>query len=146
MANDNKSLINEIQEHLHELDRDSLLFLKEQVAVLLYNKEVRERNSESQVKKKKKSVKTTPAVYFEQIKNSKFFNLCLQNEKLFMDNHEIKSILNIAKAAESPEAGANRLYNWFKKERKDVLVEGHITSIGHPSLVLIYKELLETFQ
>ncbi|MDA3812398.1 MAG: hypothetical protein PF518_18940 [Spirochaetaceae bacterium] len=145
MADNNQTLINEIQKNLKVLDRESLLFLKEQVSVLIYNKEVREQNKNKKPGKTK-SLKSVPSVYFEQIKNGKFFNLCIENEKIFMDFHEIKSMLKIAKAAESPEAGATRLYNWLKKERKDVLVEGHITSSGHPFLLLIYKELLDTFQ
>ena len=155
MNNENQNLIDKIQDFLLKLDRESLIFLKDQASVLLYNKEIREKNSllqEQQNSEGKKPIKefeeqteTAPIVYFEQLKNGKFFNLYIQDAQLFMDKQEIRAILKIAKATESPEAGSIRLFNWFKKERKDVLVDGHISNSGHPALLLIYKELLETF-
>jgi len=149
-----QSLIDEIQGLLPELDRESLVFLKEQVSVLHYNIEVRKKNSQINKKQKSKNVKKAkakakahqPKVYIEQLRNEKFFNLYINDAQLFMDYHEIKSILKIAKAAETPEKGAVRLYNWFKNERKDVLVDGHIPSNNSSLLKLIYKELLDTFQ
>lgn len=62
-----------------------------------------------------------------------------------MDYKEIITILKIAKAAESPQLGVKRLYTWFKKERKDVLMDGHIGSSNHPALLMIYEELLDKF-
>ncbi len=156
MKNKNHKLINEIQESLSKLDKEDLIFLKDQASVLLYNKEVRIKNAtaqEQQKSRKKDQTKkpsdkkvTKPNVYFEQLKNGKFFNLNIKNAKLFMDYNEIKAILKIAKGAETPSEGTTRLFNWFKKERNDVLVDGHIANRTNSTLLLIYKELLKTFQ
>ncbi|MBN2656106.1 MAG: hypothetical protein JXR86_03540 [Spirochaetales bacterium] len=158
MSDQQKKMISEINAILKKLDGESLSFIREQAGVLLYNKEVRERNARAlkeengkpKGKKKdspiKNKAKSGPDVYFEQLKNGKFFNLCISGEKLFMDYKEIKILLNIARAAESPSDGALRLYNWFKRERKDVLVDAHLGRPSHPALLLIYRELLETFE
>ena len=150
-----ETIIKEIQSIFSELDLKDLLFLKEQASVLSYNKKVREKNSidhnnnEKPGRKQKKTGKSKidkkPEVRIEPLKNGKYFNLCIGDAKIFMDLKEIKAIYLIAKAAENPSVGAIRLYNWFKKERSDVLVEGFISSKSHPSLLLIYRELLETF-
>ncbi len=154
MSNDNQTLIKEIKKSLSKLDKKDLMFLKEQASVLVYNKEIIEKKSQNEkkqsskskiVKKSSKKSKTSSVVCFEQLKNPKFFNLNIKGEKLFMDYHEIKVILKIARAAETPEKGAIRLFNWFKKERKDVLVDGGIASSSNPVLLQIYKELLKTF-
>jgi hypothetical protein len=155
MKDDNQKIINEIEGYLKQLDRENLLFIKEQASVLVYNKEIQERNArlkETQKsdgkkpsEKKKSPSESHAAVYIEQLKNAKFFNLCINDAKLFMDRQEISAVFKIAHHAETPEKGAMRLYNWFKKERKDVLVEGHITHGEHPHLFSIYKELLDTF-
>lgn len=151
-------LIQEIGELISDLDMESLNFLRDQSSVLAYNKKVRERNeqteeedkilrkkSEKSKKSSSKKIETRPGVYIEQLKNKKFFNICIQNEKLFMDYKEIIDILKIATASDSEQTGASRLYQWFKKERKDVLVDGHIGSPSHPALKMIYRELLDKF-
>lgn len=155
MKNENQNIIDEIQQFLPQMDRESLQFLKDQASVLLYNKEVKERNNRLKEKenhlgndssRKKSAPKAASrAVYFEQLENKKFFNLSIGSEKIFMDRQEIKAIFKIAKAAETDLQGASRLYKWFKKERKDVLVDGHISHRDHPLLKMIYKEIMETF-
>jgi len=155
MSDDAKQLISHIDSVLTQLDRDSLVFLKEQADVLLYNKEVKERNarvreeagqdsySEPIARKKESPEKR---VFFEQLKNGKFFNLCIGQERLFMDYREVAAMLKIAKAAESVSDASNRLYTWLKRERKDVLVDAHLGSAAHPVLPLIYQELLNSFE
>ena len=153
-----EKLIDEISNFMCDLDLESLVFLRDQSSVLAYNKKVRERNEEvkeedktvhknTENSKKNSAEKTEkrPLVYIEQIKNKKFFNICIQNEKLFMDYKEIIDILKIANAAGSEQTGSLRLYKWFEKERKDVLVDGHIGSASHPALIMIYNELLDKF-
>lgn len=148
-------LINEIESVLGELDVESLGFLKEQADVLLYNIHVREKNAkmagmmsrETQSSVSKAEEESAESVVrFEQLENEKFFNLCIGDARIFMDHSEVAQILKIAIASESAADGAMRLFRWFQRERKDVLVDGHIGSAGHWALALIYNELLGTFE
>lgn len=143
---------------MEQIDTDGLNFLKEQAAVLIYNQKISQKNreltrkaekEEKAVSKKavdnKKKKEDQPRVYIEQLNNGKFFNIRIKNHKLFMDLQEIKSLYKIARAAESPETAARRLYKWFQKERSDVLSEGGIADPSNLLLLEIYRELLETF-
>ncbi|MBB6480130.1 hypothetical protein [Spirochaeta isovalerica] len=151
MSDEHKKMISEISSVLKKLDLESLAFIREQAGVLLYNMEVRERNKENRElsQQNESLIHNSPekdqAIYFEQLKNGKFFNLCIGKEHIFMDYKEIKALLKIASAAENPSQGALRLYNWFKRERKDVLIDAHIGSASHRALLSIYRELLDTF-
>ena len=155
MAAEKEQLIKELTNLLQEIEPEGLTFLKEQAAILIYNQDVNRRN-QSPAGKREKSIMSPginndakpapPAkVYIEQLKNGKYFNLCIRNSKLFMDTGEIKALFQIARSAGSPEDGASHLYKWFKKERSDVLLDGSIRDKNSPVLKLIYQELLNSF-
>lgn len=150
-----EGIIEQISGILARLDVESLVFLKEQADILLYNKSVREKNAQiketatkktTKAKTYEKSEPSKAPVYFEPVKEGKFFNLCIGDARIFMDKSEVRSILKIAMAAGTASEGSQRLYAWFSRERKDVLVDGHIGSSTHQALPMIYRELLETFE
>lgn len=60
MEKERQNLIKEIQKLIQEMDKESLLFIKDQSSVLIYNQKVRERNAstEKQNGEKKKGSKT----------------------------------------------------------------------------------------
>ncbi len=139
---------------LERISPEGLVFLKEQALVLIYNQEVELHNAAAREQQKRKTLsgerKKSPeskqrGVSIEQLEKPGYFNIRIDNAKLFMDRHEIKAIYKIASEAESPAQGAARLYRWFQKERSDVLTEGAIESEKSPLLPLIYQELLDTF-
>ena len=149
-----KALIAEICELMKKISPEGLSFLKEQASVLIYNQGVEASNEtvmKEWNKKKKKAperkrkASSSPEVYIEQLEKPGYFNIRIGKAKLFMDRHEIRALYKIANSAGSAAGGAAGLYNWFRKERSDVLSEGSIESPTSPVLKIIYRELMETF-
>ncbi len=150
-------MIKEMTELLKQIDTEGLHFLKKQMAILIYNQEVERKNQKAAEKKKKaprssetkskKKQRTPPPleVFIEQLDDGRSFILQIRKSRLFMDVQEIKALYKIARAAGSAETGSQRLYNWLKKERKDVLIDGGINNSASPVLPLVYQELLDSF-
>ena len=157
-----KQILQDIQELLKKIDQDGLVFLKDQAAVLVYNQEVRKQNDET-IKKQKADIPdqnrvqkvkrsrtdNDPYLSFnvtiEQVKKGKNFILCIHKARLFMDVDEIKALFHIADKAGNSKTAAPRLYRWLQKERKDVLIDGKISSHMSPVLNTIYQELIDSF-
>ena len=55
-------------------------------------------------------------------------------------------MVKICHASEDDFDAARRLYGWFSRERKDVLIDGQITANTHPSLKSIYRKLISTYK
>lgn len=151
-----KNLLKRINTLLKELEIEDLNFVLKQTEILDYNRTVRLKKAEAEEQKSKGKADSTGSmaetesipqlsVYIEQTDNSKFFNLCIAQARLFMDYKEIQALYKIAKAAESAKDGTTRIYRWLKKERSDVLAEGNIRGPGSPVLIEIYEALLDTF-
>jgi hypothetical protein len=58
----------------------------------------------------------------------------------------MRSLVKICHAAEDEIVAARRLYNWFTRERKDLLIDGQIMAGTHPSLKSIYGKLISTYK
>ena len=106
MAVKKEQLIEEITNLLQEIEPEGLTFLKELAAILIYNQDINRRN-QSLAEKQENSIASPgtndddkpsppPKVYIEQLKNGKYFNLCIRNSKLFMDTGEIKACLSVS--------------------------------------------------
>jgi hypothetical protein len=54
----------------------------------------------------------------------------------------MRSLVKICNASEDEFDAARRLYNWFTRERKDLLIDGQISSNTHSSLKSIYRKLV----
>ncbi len=158
---DRDKILKDIRGLIKGLETEDLQFLLSQAEVLEYNRKVRlereeqKKESESSSKNKKKSSakqgkpkKASPPadeIAIEQTQRSKFFNLRIGTALLFMDYQEIQAIFKIARAAGNQSEGAARLYRWFNKERKDILIEGGIGGPSSPRLKKIYTVLLDSF-
>jgi hypothetical protein len=85
-------------------------------------------------------------VEIEEKPEGENFTVAVQGARLFFTREEMRSMVKICHASEDDFDAALRLYNWFSRERKDVLIDGRITANTHPSLKSIYRKLISTYK
>ena len=135
-----------------DIDEEGLLFLTKQANVLIYNKRVEEINRQAGDIKGKKAPpqKETKRERFtvgvEEKNDGEHFYIILENARIFFNRTEMRSIVKICHAAENETDASQRLYRWFSKNRKDLLIDGGIASSKSPFLANIYKKLISTYK
>jgi hypothetical protein len=138
-----------------EVDHEGLVFLIRQARVLLYNKKVEEFNRkigeakvEKSVKKVTNSIKRSASHGVEIVERGegKHFFIVVNSFRIYFTLEEMRHLVRISHAAEDERDGARRLYNWFRRERSDFLVDGGITDYRNPSLVDLYDKLVHTYK
>jgi hypothetical protein len=138
-----------------EVDREGLIFLIRQAHVLLYNKRVEEFNkkvgeakAEQGVGKAVESIRRAASHEVEIVERGegKHFFIVVKNFRIYFTLEEMRQLVRISHAAGDELEGARRLYNWFKRERSDFLVDGDIANPRHPSLADLYEKLIHTYK
>ncbi len=144
------------------LDDEDLEFLLNQAHVLRYNKQVdklgeefrRAKNVVQGVKKKgrhgrsdSETVMTGPGeVEIVEKEESGNFFIVVNNFRILFTRGEMRSLVRICHASADERDAANRLFNWFEKNRKDLLIDGGIVSRTHPALESIYQILIRRYK
>jgi hypothetical protein len=144
------------------LDDEDLEFLLNQAHVLRYNKEVdrlgeqlrRAKSMVQGVKKKGKpgrpgseTVMTRPGeVEIVEKEESGNFFIVVNNFRILFTRDEMRSLLKICHASADGRDASSRLFNWFEKNRKDLLIDGGIVSRTHPALESIYEILIRRYK
>jgi len=154
-ANENlnrETLRKELRDLIKQINEDGLLFLIKQANVLIYNQSVealnrKMRSLEAQKPKKLlKEEKPSYEVEIEEKNNGEHFYIVIQRARIFFTRDEMRRIVKICHASEDEFDAARRLYNWFTRERKDVLIDGRISTNTHPSLKSVYRKLVSTYK
>jgi hypothetical protein len=149
---DREKLLKELFDISKKIDEDGLLFLIKQANVLIYNQNVKalnEKMSSQEVRKEKKPTKEKKPSYEVEIveKNTgEHFYIVISGARIFFTRGEMRSLVRICHASEDEIDAARRLYNWFSRERKDLLIDGQVSSGTHPSLKSIYRKLISTYK
>jgi len=150
-----EKLLKELGGLIKQIDMEGLLFLIKQANILIYNQNVEELNRkmsslEAQKIKKpqeqKKPGDEAGEVEIEEKPEGENFTIAVQGSRLFFTREEMRSMVKICHASEDEFDAARRLYNWFSRERKDVLIDGRITANTHPSLKSVYRKLISTYK
>jgi hypothetical protein len=147
-----EKLLKELGGLIKKIDMEGLLFLIKQANILIYNKSVEELNKKmddleaQKTRDTREEKKPGDEVEIEEKPEGENFTVAVQGARLFFTREEMRSMVKICHASEDDFDAALRLYNWFSRERKDVLIDGRITANTHPSLKSIYRKLISTYK
>jgi len=145
-------LIKELSDMIKDIDEEGLIFLIQQANVLLYNKRVEEINRKiagMKVEKTTRKTTTQPqdyAVDIEETKDGKYFYIILNNSRVFFTLEEMRKLVKICHVSEDERDASERLYNWFSRNRKDLLIDGQIGDSNNPFLANIYSYIINKYK
>ena len=141
-------LVSEITGALDGVDLDGLRFIRDQLNVLRYNAEVEKLSENVRVFASERAEtvkKRAPYSVSVEQRDGKFFTIVLDDTRVFFNLDEMRTITRICHAAEDARDGADRLYRWFSRERKDLLVDADIASARSAYIANIYTVIKSTF-
>jgi hypothetical protein len=58
----------------------------------------------------------------------------------------MRQIVRVCHAASDETDASKRLYNWFYKNRRDLLVDCMVESSGDPHLTHLYHKVIKTYK
>jgi hypothetical protein len=137
---------------IRDIDEEGLIFLTKQANVLLYNMRVEEINKnlnemeEESVVQRREVLIRNYAVDLEEKNNGEHFYILLNNARVFFIREEMRKLVKICHASNDKSDAAQRLYNWFLRNRKDLLIDGEIESSKNPYLANLYEKLVSTYR
>ena len=146
-----EELLKQLRDLIRKIDADGLRFLIKQANILVHNVKVKDKITEQQESKKKGNNKTKKAtsdkstIEIKESDDSDFFILIINKARNFFTLEEMRKIVKICHASEETKDASERLYNWLKNKRKDVLIDTEITGPSDPALETIYKHLIKTY-
>jgi hypothetical protein len=141
-------LIMELTDMLKDIDEEGLLFLIEQANILIYNRRVENINRKlaGSRGKRKKEPPAAYAVDIEESEDGRYFYIIIKNFRIFFTLEEMKNLVKICHASQDERDAAERLYNWFNRNRKDLLIDASIGTRTDPHLVGMYKKIIHTYR
>jgi len=140
-----EQLAHELMKMIQDIDVDGLIYLVEQANVLLYNQRVEQINKKI-AGLKKKGREEIDGVGIEETKDGKNFFILIRNERVFFTLEEMRQIVRMCHAADDEEDASKRLYNWFYKNRKDLLVDCAVETSRDPHLANLYHKVITTYK
>jgi hypothetical protein len=132
-----------------QIDEEGLAFLIKQAHVIIHNMQIERINQEMsklqlmnskvrQAGSKPKAPVSYP-VDIEEGTGGKHFILVVAGKRKMFAREEMSKLVTICQAAPGERPAAQRLLNWFKTNRSDVLLDTGINNAGSPTLAAIYK-------
>jgi hypothetical protein len=150
------------------LDEEDLEFLLNQAHVLSYNEQVdrlderlrRAKSTVREAKKKGSSGRSGPPgrgapstgtaglgeVEIVEKEESGNFFIVVNNFRILFTRDEMRSLVKICQASADGRDASSRLFTWFEKNRKDLLIDGGIVSRTHPALESVYEILIRRYR
>ncbi|MBN1500248.1 MAG: hypothetical protein JW982_08835 [Spirochaetes bacterium] len=145
------ALLKETTGLLKKLSVNDLKYILQQVKVLIHNSTVKEHNKaviEEYNKNiiKKQAAKTSPAkpgkteITIKEGKDGSYFFIRINQKSSSFVLQEMKRLVKISHSGNEKASGIS-LYNYFKKERSDVIETQHIIGPNDPKLADLAKFL-----
>ncbi len=139
LSEQQRKLIEKIEEALPELDVETLALVLRNTQVAIYNRQMED--TRRQVEEAQRAVEQgrvpgqeqAPGVDIEQISDQSFV-IVYGPERIFFNRAELREIARVCWAAENGKNGANRLFRWFERERRDFLLDTGVDSPSDPGL------------
>jgi hypothetical protein len=148
-----ESLAKELKSLIPKLDEEGLAFLVKQAQVHLYNMQVDVLNqtiiNDNQRKKSsaKVSKETVKKTGFSDVKISgSGSHILYGNQWISFSNSEITSLVRIAKGEGTDLEIRERIYNWLKRERSDLLMTASIADKFNDDLKSLITLLKKNFE
>jgi hypothetical protein len=158
--NGKRELLSQLGAAAKGLDEEGLEFILNQAHVLLYNMQVdklneRLRKAKSAVQGvRKKTGPETPdfpgpgpgEVEIVEKHGSGNFFIVVNNYHILFTREEMRSLVKLCHAAADGKEASVRLFNWFNRNRKDLLIDGGIVSGTHPALESIWRIIVSRYR
>jgi hypothetical protein len=141
-----ETLAKELRALVPRLDAEGLAFLIEQAQVHLYNMQVEELNTvlaRSGGGGEEKAAPPPETFRIEGSSNS--YYIVYNNEWIMFTKDEMLHIAKIVSAPGTDPELKERLYNWFVKERRDVLKSISMADKFDPKMTALVKLIKKTF-
>ena len=153
----------ELKSLLKDVPDEGILFLIKQAGILIHNAQAEEENrrliaesgnkssqkpavSSAPVKKNEKQSASENGqlkVTLEKGAFGKSYILRFGNNGKAFSEGEIASLLKLVHDSKSAEDGYRRIFSWFNRNRKDVLIDADISLDDSPAVIGVYKCLKE---
>ena len=149
-----EELLKDLRKLIKDIPVEGLIFLIEQANKLVYNKRVEEINALQAKINKKSSKKSKPtkkqpvqrcSISIERGSFNRSFILIIGTTRKIVTKDEMVKLVRICHTAKNTADGSTRLYNRFKHERDDILLDAGIGSKDDKCLTEIYKYLKANF-
>jgi hypothetical protein len=88
----------------------------------------------------------TRSVRIEDAGIGKAFILVTSSSRNMLSLEEMRSLVKICYGAGDAREGAARLFAWFSKNRKDVLIDAIIGKPTHPELAALYEHIKSNYR
>lgn len=119
-----EALLKELKGLLPRLNEEGIIFLIEQAQIHLYNMQVDEFNSTisrtREVSSKKAPQKPEKELRIEAAGDKSSYYIVYNGQWIMFTDEEMLQLVKIVSVKDSKEELAERLYNWFERERMDV--------------------------
>jgi hypothetical protein len=139
-----EALAKELRALIPRLDAEGLSFLIEQAQVHLYNMQVEELNT-ALTRSRGGGENAPPPESFRIEGSGGSYYIVYNNEWIMFTKDEMLHIAKIVSApGTDPEIG-ERLYNWFVRERRDVLKSMSMADKFDPKMAELIKRIKKTF-
>ena len=141
----NEKLIKQLNKLIIDLNEEGLRTLIRQTHIMLHNMQVEMSIQECNKSKKKQKAgeKSLPqnkhTIEVEAADDNRYFILIINYARNFFSLEEMKKLVKICHFSEDESDAAGRLYNWFSKNRKDVLQDTNIEGVTDAALNTIYN-------
>ncbi len=152
-TNVNKKLLKTLTDLAKQMEEDGLTLMIEQAELVLYKMKLIKRNKELESKQSKldkpiekyspPSDKTNLEIV--EADDDSHFIFVINRERNFFSLDEMKKIVKLCHVAENEKDGAERLYNWFERNRMDVINNTEIDGINDEALVTIYNGIIKSY-
>lgn len=154
MVNSENLLATKLNTIAIQLDDEGLNFLVKQAETLLHNQQVKKQIEEARSKPnisspntavKKENIKASHKIEIIEKEGSSSFILVIDNNRKFLTLEEMRNIVKVCHTASDKTDAAKRLFVWIKNNRSDISYDADIDSYLHPSLGLLYNEIISRY-
>lgn len=125
-----KELLKELQELAKQLNDENILFLIQQAQTIIHNNNIVIQHKENQ--QITTTIKAQP-FYVELNADKKSAILIIKGQRKIVVLEELRALIRLSHTKDS-----NKLFEYLKKERSDILKDGSIANANDP----ILKEML----
>ncbi len=147
-------LIKELKTLIKDIDEEGLKFLVSQAHVLSHNLKVENLNAEiakaSSSKSKRRTFKKPPysdkeSMEIVEANDNSSFIFVINRERKFIALDEMRKIVKICHVSKDEKNAAQRMYNWFKNNRGDILIDVGIDGSKDQALKTIYNYIIKRY-
>lgn len=144
----NAALVKELASLLPDIREDGLRWLINQAQVLLHNQQVQKVNLELEKlqslerrQRGRAASSEAPArgggVDIEENATGNSFIVVLSPARKFLDREEMRGLVKLCQAADSPEQAGPRLFRWLSENRRDILLDAGVSAKNDSRLVAL---------